>query len=542
MITTRSSRGSRLAALLLVLALGCAQDEVADDDDCAASDDDDSSMADDDDDTTDGDDDDTVAPADVTGTVWSPTLEWSYTNPTWEGVVFDLVATVTFVHDDSGETRTTQMFYAGDDAWNFRFTGTRTGLWRWTSSSDDPDLDGLTGTVWMDPNPGADGFVESRGHAWVFGGSERAFVPQLVMLPGPHYWYDDWGWVDEVVQTYLVEHGFTGFHVPVFCRWADLEHDECNEVAGPEPDGRTFEALEILIRATHAAGGMVHMWAWGDDQHDMTPSEWGIGGVEDQRIQRYIAARLGPLPGWTLGYGFDLDEWTTEHMLASWHTGLHDLLGWPHLLGGRSAGPNEGTDHSSEQLYEGLDYSGYEHHRPDYDVYAAAIDARPDKPTFSEDRFRVRGTHDKDYTEEMTRRGLYHSTMAGGAANIWGYLLEDGAGGDPDEGFSHRYPHPEWIKTNARFFAGRFATDLVRCNEITDGLCLRRPDHGGYLVYVEDAATVDLDLTSAPGALAAVAVDTMLDHAEIDIGPLSPDLQTWTAPYPSDWALAIGGF
>ncbi|MAG93645.1 MAG: hypothetical protein CMJ48_07840, partial [Planctomycetaceae bacterium] len=42
-----------------------------------------------------------------------------------------------------------------------------------------------------------------------------------------------------------------------------------------------------------------------------------------------------------------------------------------------------------------------------------------------EDRFRIRHSKtyaDKDYTMEMTRRGLWHSTMAGGVANIWGHL------------------------------------------------------------------------------------------------------------------------
>ncbi len=506
--------------------------------------DDDTTDAIQDDDTDDPGDDDTVsdADADVVGTVWSPTLEWSFPNPSWEGSPFDLVATVHFEHDDSDETHTTEMFYAGDDAWNVRFTGTRVGMWRWTSASDDPDLDGLAGTIWMHDNPGADGFVEGRGHVWVWGGSERAFVPQLVMLPGPHYGYGDWDQVDDWVQTFIVEHGFTGFHVPVFCRWSDLEHDTCDDVASPDPDGRTFEALEILIRATHAAGGMVHLWMWGDEQHDMAPADWGQQGVEVQVIQRYIAARLGPLPGWTLGYGFDLDEWVTEDDLASWHATMHGLLGWPHLLGGRSAGPNQGTDHADEQLHEGLDYAGYEHHQPDYEVYAAAIDARPDRPAFSEDRFRVRDTHDKDYTEEMTRRGLYHSTMAGGVANIWGYLLADGEGGDPDAGLSAHYPHPEWIHTSTTFFTGRFRADLVRCNELTDAVALRTPDHSGYLVYAEETDAVWLDLSAMTPQMPAVAVDTLLPYAEVDIGPLSTGTQTWIAPYRSDWALAIGTF
>jgi len=483
-----------------------------------------------------------VPQADVYGTLWSPTLEWSFDNPTWDSNAFDLVADVTFTHDDSGATHGTEMFYAGDTSWNVRFTGTRTGMWRWASSCADEDLHGLSGTIWIEDNPGVDGFVEARDHTWTFSGSDRAFVPQLVMMPGPHYFHGDLDWVDQVIQTYLVEHGFNGFHVPVLCRWCDLDHSACDEVVGPEPDGRTFEALEVLIRRTHAAGGVVHLWAWGDEQRGMTPAIWGINGAEDRRIQRYIAARLGPLPGWTMGYGFDLDEWTTEADLSTWHSNMHGFFGWPHLLGGRSAGPNDGTDHSDQQLCESLDYSGYEHHQPDYEVYVAAIDARPGKPTFSEDRFRVRDTHDKDYTEEMTRRGLYHSTLAGGAANIWGYLLDDGAGGDPHEGFSHRYPHPEWIHTNATFFAERFTAGMVRCPEATDGICLRREDHAGYIVYAEQTDAIGLDLTAMGSDSPAVAVDTVLPYAEIDVGPLPAQAQTWQAPYASDWALAIGVF
>ncbi len=527
-------------AAIVLLAVGCPGG--VHDDDSGPSGDDDSASGDDDVADDDTGDDDTTPAADVYGTLWTPTLEWSFDDPSVEGNPFDRVATVTFVHDDTGASHTTEMFYAGETAWNVRFTGTVAGMWHWTSESDDGDLDGLSGSIWIDDNPGTNGFVVTRDHQWVWSGTERAFVPQLVMLPGPHYYYGDWDWIDDAIQTYLVEHGFSGFHVPVFCRWADLEHEACDEVAGPDPDGRTFEALEILIRKTHAAGGMVHLWAWGDEQQGTTPALWGLNGDEDRRIQRYIAARLGPLPGWTLGYGYDLDEWTTETDLNTWHANLHQLLGWPHLLGGRSAGPNDGTDHSGQQIYEGLDYSGYEHHRPDYDVYVAAIDARPGKPTFSEDRFRVRDTHDKDYTEEMTRRGLYHSTFAGGVANIWGYLLDGGAGGDPVQGLSHAYPHPEWIHTSATFFADRFVLDMVRCNESTEGPCLRTDDHAGYLLYAEDAASITFD-TSAMGADApAVAIDTLLPYAEIDIGPLPAQAQAWSAPYVSDWVLAIGEF
>ena len=76
-------------------------------------------------------------------------------------------------------------------------------------------------------------------------------------------------------------------------------------------------------------------------------------------------------------------------------------MGWSHFLGGRPAGPNQGTDHSRDAAWnEGLDYSSYEHHRPTYEVYVAALQAVPGKPVMSEDRFRIRRSPypEKDYS------------------------------------------------------------------------------------------------------------------------------------------------
>ena len=46
----------------------------------------------------------TAAELDGTTTQWTPYLEWSFSNPTHSGNVFDLIATTTFTHSSSGET------------------------------------------------------------------------------------------------------------------------------------------------------------------------------------------------------------------------------------------------------------------------------------------------------------------------------------------------------------------------------------------------------------------------------------------------------
>lgn len=474
----------------------------------------------------------------VAATQWFPYTEWRLPNPTYDGNPYDLIATATFVHDTTGEIHKTGMFYAGDDIWAFRFTGTRPGRWTYRTSSPDAELDGHEGAVEVATNPDSPGFVSGSGDKWIRTGSGRAFIPQFVMIGGPQTYYENPGEIAYNIDAFLNRHGFNGVHTPVFCRWFDLEQQRCSRinVADPNPDPRTFVALESLITDVYAAGGVVHIWMWGDDSRSENPKRWGINGTADLRLQRYIAARLGPLPGWTMGYGYDLFEWVDGEQLTAWHDMMHAELGWPHYLGARA------NKNQLNQLSEALDYSSYEQHRPDYDMYVQTITQRPDKPSFSEDRFRIRDEgRAKDYTMDLTRRGLWHSAMAGGVANIWGNLIGAPQANDSLT-TSAPYPDPAVIQTYARFFADRFWVDMERCNDLTDGVCLERPSNAHYLFYAEDAESVTMDLSGMAGAQTAVAVDTRLPYAEIEIGELAAESHTWAAPYVSDWAIAVGSF
>ena len=263
----------------------------------------------------------------------------------------------------------------------------------------------------------------------------------------------------------------------------------------------------------------------------MTPHRWGLNGKVDRRLQRYICARLGPLPGWSMGYGFDLQEWVKQDQLRTWYEYMHEHLGWTHYLGARAP--------DLEQICDSLDYSSYQQHRPDYDIYVKAIEQYPDKPTFLEDRFRVRKNvyPDKDYDFEMTRRGLWHSTMAGGAANIWGNLLDP----RPD-GMSHPYPNKHQIKTWSLFWKTRFKNKMIRDNSLTDGVCLKvpRPALGGLVFYKEDADSIEMNLDKLNGSFRAIAVDTKSQYREIELTGLKPKpAQRFNAPHRSDWAVAV---
>jgi hypothetical protein len=474
------------------------------------------------------------------GYQFAPYLEWSLHNPSYSGNPYDLVATVTFSHAASGSRHITGMFYDGDSTWKFRFSGTLPGQWTFTTHSEDPDLNGHSGTVNVQPNPGEPGFVTAFGTQWGRTGTGEVFVPQFVMVGGPQVYYANEAQLDQEIQLFLEEHGFNGFNTPVFCRWFDLEQAQCSRISSPDPnpDPRTFEALEAMIGRVYEAGGVVHIWVWGDSQRKQNANflPGGVNGHVDRRLQRYIAARLGPLPGWTMGYGFDLWEWVSGEELSTWHDYMHEQLGWSHLLGARA------SKNKLDQLSEVLDYSSYEQHRPDYQKYVETLEIRPCKPSFSEDRFRIgNNVPAKDYDMEMTRRGLWHSAMAGGAANIWGNLV-GAIGANDGSTTSNPYPNPEWIKTYSRFFEQRFLPGMVRCNELTDGVCLWQPPANALVFYKENTAAINLDLSALSGPQTAVAVDTRSAYAELPLGLLDAGFQVWTAPYASDWAIAVGDF
>ncbi len=342
------------------------------------------------------------------------------------------------------------------------------------------------------------GSVTNFGNKWGWTGTNEAFVPQLAMYGTPANFHNNPAKIDVAVQTFIVDHGFNGFHVSVACRWFDLDEPDCTSISGSAPniDVRTFDALEDLITKTHAAGGMVHIWMWGDAERGQNPSvrpDWGgLNGSVEMNLLQEIANRLGPLPGWTMGYGFDVDEWATQAQATTWHNSLQSFLPQFHFLGARPAGPNTGTNHSAFISWnQGFDYSSYEHHKPTYDVYTAALDALPGKPVMSEDRFRIRNPpRSKDYTPDETRQGLWNSSMAGGVANIWGNLTN---GGSHATG-SAPYPNAEQIKTYSLFFESRFKKDMTSSSSGTIR-SLTRPSNTDYIFYQNSTSSIQMDLS-----------------------------------------------
>lgn len=536
---------------------------------------------------------------DQTGLLNEPYLEWTLEWDGAEGKPHDVEAAAVFTHE-SGEVRyESLMFYAGGTAWKFRFTGTRTGEWRLeTRGPGALGSQSATVTVLDNPEP-RKGFFGTEGTKWIWLGSGAHTVPQFAMAPPPgSFWRDgrpDAAAIDTLIDEFIHGHGFNGFHFSgIAGAWFDISKRDTrggdgNPMGPRNPDGRTFRVLEEFLLRNYRAGAAAHLWMWGADGHARGGPE-GIGGPmseTDRRILRYIAARLGPLPGWSMGYGYDLHAWADADELQTWYGFLKDRLGgWPHPLGARAdrydannaqmlrSGEEPLRRRPHTEVYWSGDYVGHYDYRPAYAWYAE-IHGYLNKPQFQEDRFRIRSHRifrHKDYTPAMTVRGLWHSAMAGGTANIWGNLLPEGGNAQGSLPYSNRAAGEiqgktftvdikDPIRTYHEFWFGkrRFSYDLHLANDLTGGregdvflspedgnpieVCLRHPDGERFVFYAEQTRSLRMDLRGMKGRQPAVAVDTGRAYEEIPLGALEPMLhEPVDLPRESNWAVAVGEF
>ena len=491
---------------------------------------------------------------DRTGRMWAPYLEWSLKNSSYKGNPYDLIAKVTFKHP-SGAEHVTEMFYVGNDTWNFRFTGTKTGVWRLTTSSSDPDLDGHSGSVTISDNSDSKikGFIRNRGNQFVRQKDENTvegYVHNVYMNGHQNFTFDK-DPSDVGIRDYLIEARNNGCNTiwagSVASHWFNFGAVDKSKRS---PDPKTFEILERMITTAHAQGGATHIWAWLDDSRNGGSAKQfgGINATADRRLQRYIAARLGPLPGWTMGYGFDLHEYVTKPQLQSWADYLDGHSGWRHLLSARGfslsgshtidsyASADRPTEELSTSLAGPLNYNEVTRH----------FDRNPSKPAFYEERHAYLRwgpkTHPPGTTQltmDRTRRLLWWQMMAGGVGGFIGFY-----GPPPKYSAAPPYPNAEQLNTHYQFWLvnNRFIPGMSRANELTDGIGLKARDNKHYVFYRESATSISMDLAGMNGAQPVVAVDLRRSYSEQNLGTFSPGRHKWTAPYNSDWAIAVGKF
>jgi hypothetical protein len=173
------------------------------------------------------------------------------------------------------------------------------------------------------------------------------------------------------------------------------------------------------------------------------------------------------------------------------------------------------------------------HGPADYEEIVDDMDTDLTRPHLYEERHSYKREGFK-LDMDGTRRLLWAETMAGGMGGFFGFY--------PDSPYP--YPNPEQLRTHYRFWhaCGRFKLDMQRANHLgKNSHVLADQSKKSFVFYKEDALSVHMDLSGMPAAQLAVAVDAKREYKETKIGMLGAKECVWTAPYRSDWAIAVGG-
>ena len=483
---------------------------------------------------------------------------------------FDVEAVATFTNEGTRDSFVTEAFYDGgadgNALYRFRFTPTSLGKWTVTTSSAVPALDALHGTVDAVPpaDPGSYGFltaVDGRFAAPVASTGETVGIAYQVFMHGGSP-LEDLGSLptaDDELRSALAglldeaaAYGFPAVFVGVWHQWFELGTSRSDRHYSVEPDPATFRVLEILCAMAHQRGMFVHIWQWGDEQRlwsplgiladeDVPGDSGGVNGVADRRLQRYIAARLGPLPNWVLGYGFDLFEWADEAAVRSWSDNLLSLSARPHLLTAIEQRRSSRTQFDMGEATLGLVSDGAAATNAleagealGAALYAAAVAAKEEaggKPVIFENRFLFQ--RDDLWTMDTTRRSLWALTLAGGVAAVWGI----------DWDVQVPFSHPEQLRTYSEFWSGRLQGDLVSSVRADGSLALIDEADGTGVVYAEGTDLVSLPVVKE--GVTAWAVDTRAAFQRLPVTGAAADPgasgagRVWQAPYASDWAVAL---
>lgn len=219
-----------------------------------------------------------------------------------------------------------------------------------------------------------------------------ADYPQYIM--GPTVGFMNEFNVAAFVKEQIIETGFDGVHIPLLAGW----------------DDKVFRFLELADEK----GFLIHFWLYGDRDAGTAPKN---PNSDEERVwQDRLATKLRPYKNWSMGLGYDLQEWAPHTndvggFVHFWRVGLsmRRQFGGRYLPADR--GPYPGQIISVEQQIINKDALKVQ--------LTNILDSK--RPVMSSDRFRVRsGGKKKDWSLNQIPIGISDCLELGVAA-IWGY-------------------------------------------------------------------------------------------------------------------------
>lgn len=490
------------------------------------------------------------------------------------------------------------------DSWVIRFTGIKAGEWTFTTFSSNSNLNGHTGTIIVVRQDQGDeilgrGFLTGENNRWIWSESKKGFVPVTMYGHSPLAFFTDEA-VNEAkiknsVSKVFDDHGFNSYSTTLFMGWFDIEkspyhgtpdivresrsrpdsrfskfvkklmtrfkgwfntekspHHNATASIGKDqsnPDIKTFEVLETLISEFYKTEGALHILWWHHMEGNPGNLKGGTNGPVDERLQRYVAARIGMLPGVVHSYGIDMHNYVNEQQLFDWIENMESFTDYPIVLGARAHHADvdfeigikpDGTagKHPSNSGYIGWSDAGFKE-APHY-LYHRFFDSvqyvrfnNVEVPVYSEERFRAdynpwSGGLGWGSTLEFTRMeilmSMWHQYMAGGLGTIIGRGYPELEPPQLFNGLESNDFEKQWRKRFVflrDFWKKRWNKDLFVSNWFTDGKGLESPNRQNFIVFKHSTDTIYVNLEDMNGMQPYVLYD-VLSGKPVDSGTLLP--------------------
>ena len=400
-------------------------------------------------------------------------------NNSYDGNPFELPLGATFTHVESGSTIVLPGYYSGGDTWKIGFMPNEEGEWTYVTFSDDPDLDGmrgsincigsdLTGMLKADPD---------HPRKWKF--TDSGYVVPIALRVE---FFSEPGTLEQFITTtdFLQTHNmhlletrlleetgqFAGRHDFIFDGdWRDHQFDLV-----------VWDRMEARMSALTERGLGAHIMFYSDASGK--PS-WSDYSETEQLVIRYVIARLASYPVVIFNSGIDIAEYRDQSWVDWFGEQIRKLDPYGHPVSSRYGG-GSGDLVMSGQTFDSrgaqlATISEMTHFFETSDVPVSMDDAwgenRVSRPL-------------KNFLPEDIRRAFWKAVLAGGLGG-----LIRGA-----DGYFHISDLPDdleseqWLKLINPFIISKlgdtFGAMVPESSLVSNGYCLADPQRIRILCYM----------------------------------------------------------
>jgi hypothetical protein len=464
----------------------------------------------------------------------------SLANTSYSGNPFELEVEATFTHAGSGSSITLPGYYAGGDTWKLGFMPTDMGQWSYVTTSTDPDLNGVTGTVECVPSAnrgqlGPDTQVDSRKWRLADG---TYLLPVVLRLD---FFFEAASQVAfDAAADFMVANNLHMLDTRLQAENTSTMQVFDGNWANHEFNLSLWDQMEARMEALTDRGLGAYIMFYADDAG---APQWSGQSATEALLIRYVVARLAGYPMLIFDTGIDVAEYRSQADVDWMGMQLRALDPYNHPRSSRIGG-GSGSHLMSNRTYDSQgDMQAFVNTMTGYfnstsrpvGMFDAWSENRPSNP-------------EKNFTETDVRRSIWKALVAGGLAVMYrgsdGYFHINNIESD--------FESEQWLRLMDPFIQQKlgttFGTMVPSPELVSNGYALADPTRTRivyFLMGVDDqwdngnGGSITVQLSSETGSFSATWFDTRTG-AEASAGTLvSSSNHTLAPPTADDWVLFL---